>query len=446
MQMSATRAAVAAVGALIFAQAGTSFGQEAAKEPVGVSEGGTNGLIFKKRPRRVYTSSVTLNAPDATPDAPMPDEERKDHDDSGNLSRGSEALSSKSKPFSGMQAPDNQGSRPSRMARERAKKNEEDWLLTPQQRLQKEIDVLSGKEEEEEKKDGGWLVDDVQNIRDKKTREQEARVRQEEEDAEAEEIATIMGRDLFGVGHEGPQDPARLRDDRGRLKMPGGTAASATTNASSSQASTIRDRQDGAGGMGSRATTARDLGQTRGGATEAGGSGAGERDRTNPKNASAQSGMRQDSAGSTASKAGGEDRSPGSSADGGRDTTRQSGIPSPFAWNSSSGGGYAGLPASVAPSIMPSARDGAPASAFTSPGAAPSLPSLGGVSRMTPGNSGANRFSPYSSSTPGPGPAAQTPMPSRASTAPPMRTPFMSPMAPGLQNGGGFGTLPAVRP
>lgn len=413
----------------------------AAAEDDAVSDGSTtNGLIFKKRTRRMYTSEVSINRPEGAVSAPV--EEEKD-DRAAKIEPNRQEVSvGRNSVQRTMQITPRM---PSRQGKDR-KKDEEDWLLTPQQRIQKEIDLLSGKQEEEEEESAyGWLADEVESLRDEKIKEQERRRKQEEEEAEAEEIAAIMGRDLFGSAAE-KRATGLLRDDRGRLQLPAGSEqrggfGADGTNGISAPSLRVQDedRRDAA-------MARRPAGGVRGADAAPG---------------------REDAKGSPASStAGGPGTVPGiaaktpdhesNTADGRKPSSERgaqsaelqpvsTGVPSIFSWNQRSGGGYAGLPASVAPSIMPAqgaASAGIASGGWTvnSGGSPGSQGSPGGLSRLSETR--------YSYTSPGAGldRGIRASEGSPAGGAATIRTPFMSPMTPGLQGGSGYGTLPARRP
>ena len=413
----------------------------AAAEDEAMGDGATtNELIFKKRTRRKYTSAVSINRPEGAVSAPV-EEEKDDH--AAEMEPNREGISvGRHSTQSMMQIAPRM---PSRQGKDR-KKEEEDWLLTPQQRIQKEIDLLSGKEEEEEEESAyGWLADEVESIRDEKIKEQERRRKQEEEEAEAEEIATIMGRDLFGAAAE-KRATGLLRDHRGRLQLPAGSeqhSGFGTDGTNGISAPSLRvhdeDRRDaamarhtGGGGRGADAAPGRE--DARGSPASSAGGGPG----TAPGIATEMPGHESKTA---------DGRRP--SADRGAQPADaqpvSTGVPSIFSWNQRSGGGYAGLPASVAPSIMP-AQGSAPAGiagggwTVNAGGSPSSQGSPGGLSRLSE-----TRYS-YSSPSAGPDPGIRASAGSPAGGVSTIRAPFMSPMTPGLQGGSGYGTLPARRP
>ena len=342
---------------------GSCAAQDAtAKEIVAADNSITNGLIFKKRTRRKYTSTINMNRPEETPEAPAEPQDEKESDRENLLDGAGNAAESILRPS---MAPTNPGLRPSsrRMHTGRGKKDEEeDWLLTPQQRIQKQIDLLSGKdsEEEDEKKSGfGWLADEVADIRQKKEEEQEEQQRQADEDAEADEIASILGRDLFGDAAATDAAQGLLRDDRTQMRNV--TAhpsifSQGTTNRFS--APSLRMGKRGGGYSETRDSRSADAGNRTDGnsanSTPAGGGGReNELEKLNArvttggpaKSSSPLSTQASHSAiEGTTDKTGANRESMGSSAI----------VSSPFSWDSTSGGGFAGLPASVAPSIMPS--------------------------------------------------------------------------------------------
>jgi len=418
----------------------------AGEEEAAADGASTNGLIFKKRTRRQYTAAVTINKPEGAVSAPVEDEEDRDGSMGVDLTR--DVLAIGKHPGQGsMQIQPGGPRRPLRAGKER-KKDEDDWLLTPQQRIQKEIDLLSGKEEEDEPGESyGWLADEVESIRDEKIKEQERRRREEEEEAEAEEIAAIMGRDLFGSAVE-KKTTGLMRDDRGRLQMPAGSeqrrgfGADATN---SMAAPTLRIRNNEAAGAdmahrsaesgrGPDAGAARE--DTRGAQASAAGGELGKLNRA------------ADDHGSGNAPRGTDARSPSVAAGGAANEAQpvSTGVPSPFPWNPRSGGGYAGLSASVAPSILPAA--GAPSAAG---GASGSWTFNSGLNANPAGSQdGAGRLSgtryTYESQRTAPAPGFRTQADRSAGGASTIRTPFMSPMTPGLQGGSGYGTFPARRP
>jgi hypothetical protein len=417
----------------------------------------TNALIFKKRPRRQYTSAVTINAPDAAVSAPvMPKEESRRPAMEAPDMAGSPLMGRNSTQSTMQGAPG--GKRRTARSQKDRDREEEDWLLTPQQRIQKEIDILSGKEEEKEEESYGWLADEVESIREEKVKERDRRKQQEEEEAEAEELAAIMGRTLPG-GQTQQRSPGLMRDDRGRLQMPVGSEqrrgfGADATNTVSAPALRVRtddgsDRGMSAGGEGAPRGAGREDPQP---SAASGSSGSrNELQRLNERYAGAVAernadGRRTADAGESPERA---------AASGGPRTERTAdaqqtgtGIASPFAWNSSSGGGYAGLPASVAPSIMPAPGSASAASPGNTRGSGWTIPSgsagAAGSSASGSGSLLGSRWpSPPPAASPNLSPAGGT---GRPGATAPLRTPFMNPMTPGLQGGTGYGNFPARGP
>lgn len=430
------RIAAAAVGTLM------AGGPVHAEDPVapgaeiGADATATNELIFKRRPRRQYNSLVTMDGSGDAPAAPV--------EPKAGPARGDDAAPESAPMRSSLidrsltptvqQGPQGAARKAHRAAKDR-KKDEDDWLLTPQQRVQKEIDLLSGKEEEEEEGSFGWLADDVQSLRDEKTKRQEERSRQDAEEEEAGEIAAIMGRDLFGNAREKKPLHGLMREDRGTSRPARGSSVrerfgSEATNSLSAPELRIRDADPEERRMAERAdgNPRQTFAPHRGvdGSATGTGTAGNELQKLNERytgtapdfhKGEAATAAARETAGGTARNAEGKtEGSPGA----------PGGIPSPFAWNSSSGGGYAGLPSSIAPSIMP------PAGAY-SPGGTP------GPARTDAGRAWAV--------TPPPGGADLKPrVDMRPPAGQPGRSPFMNPTASGLQGGAGYGTLPGSRP
>ncbi len=428
----------------------------------GESEAGdgaaTNALIFKKRPRRQYTSAITLNAPDAAVSTPVEIQEETRKPVMDAMESTAAPVVGRNSAQSMMQIAPGAKRKATRSHKDR---EEEDWLLTPQQRIQKEIDILSGKEEEEEDKESyGWLADEVESIREEKVKERDRRKQQEQEEAEAEEIAAIMGRGLPG-GQALQRSPGLMRDDQGRLQMPAGSEqrrsfGANATNTVSAPALRVRtddgtDRGLAAGGEGGgRGPGAGAAAEPPTASAASGASGPrNELQRLNERYAGAAAERGPEGRGTSEAREGAEG-TPGGESRTDRTTGApqvSTGITSPFAWNPSSGGGYAGLPASVAPSIMPAPGGGAaagmPRSGWTVPSGA-----AGAAGASTPGAgflSGSRWTTPPAAASPNltPSPAGGAGLPGVTT---PLRTPFMNPMTPGLQGGAGYGTFPARRP
>ncbi|OQW97780.1 MAG: hypothetical protein BWK77_00875 [Verrucomicrobia bacterium A1] len=366
------RIAAAAAGILVAGAPVHAVDPVAPDAGIGTNAAATDELIFKKRTRRLYNSSVTMDAAGAAPAAPVESKAGPARQDSAapeDAPMRSSLVGRNTTPAM-QQGPQGSARKAMRAAKER-KKDEDDWLLTPQQRVQKEIDLLSGKDEEEEES-FGWLADEVQSLREEKTKKHEERNRQEAEEEEAGEIAAIMGRDLFGNATGKKPLHGLKREDRGASRPAlGGSVrerfGSEATNSLSAPGLRIRDADPEEGRMADRAD----------------------------------------------GKAEASPKAPG-------------GIPSPFAWNSSSGGGYAGLPSSLAPSIMP------PAGSYGPGGSSGLARPEFGRGWATPPPSGGAGLSPRVDMRP---PVGQ-----------PVRSPFMNPTASGLQGGAGYGTLPGYRP
>lgn len=407
-----------------------------AEEEAGSAGATTNELIFKKRTRRQYNSAVTINRPEGVVSAPV--EEEEDHRPMGTEPRREGLSVGRNSAPSMMHGTPR---KPQRSGRDK-KKDDEDWLLTPQQRIQKEIDLLSGKEEEEEEESAyGWLADEVASIRDEKIKEQERRRKEEEEEAEAEEIAAIMGRDLFGTAVE-KRTTGLLRDDRGRLQMPSTSEqrpgfGSDATNSVSAPALQIRDR-DGADAEIARRSADGGL------RTEA------PRDREETRKTPSSPGGGTFPGVAADTKTGGQaartvDGKRPSAEEGMHASATQpvsTGVPSLFSWNSGSGGGYAGLPSSIAPSITPAQGSGPASGAWIFNSGAPSGAQGGqaNLSRWTE-----TRYS-YDSQSARPLQGTRLQPGGAAGGASVIHTPFMNSMTPGLQGGSGYGTFPARRP
>jgi hypothetical protein len=440
------RIAVATAGALL---AGAPVHAEDAAAPdtaIGADGSATNGLIFKKRSRRQYNSKVTMDGADAAPAAPVEPKAgpAREPDAVPEAAPERSSLIGRSKVPTMMQNPAGSARKAQRAAKDR-KRDEEDWLLSPQQRVQKEIDLLSGKADEEEES-SGWLADDVESLREEKTKKMEERSRQEAEEEEAAEIAAIMGRDLFGSAGEKTSLRGLKREDRGGPMTAFGSAAreqfgSAMTNSLSAPELRIRDADPEEGRMSDRAdgNPRQTIAQPRAAdGTAAGPAKTGsELQKLNERYTGTSPETQKEAAAAEAARdaTGGTARKPEGKTD--TPSGASGGIPSPFAWNSSSGGGYAGLPSSLAPSIMPPAgASGAGGTSYRSlpgSGQSPSLarPDVGRGWAAPPPSSGAG-LSPRVDMRP---PVGQ-----------PARSPFMNPTASGLQGSGGYGTLPGPRP
>ncbi len=384
-----------------------------AEGPAPGDTGATNDLVFKKRTRRRYDSVVIVDpAPVALPAAP----EAAPPVISGGPDTATDSPAidlSRPHPGSRPLTP----ARPGRPAR-RPETREEDWLLSPEQRLARELARISGIEPEEKtdtEEEPGWLASDIRVLEEqrRKKHEEEARLREEEE--EAEQIAAILGRDLL----------ATLRSDTTSSRMFGfgghptesGMAGLRTfsTNASPSQQS--REPPEVASQPPLTTVTKHEP----------------RIERPEETGSAALRGAPDSrSAAGPAALAGGErgpsrpsaDAPPAWSASPDPPAPTPSVAPPLFDW-SPRGGGYAGLPSSVAPS--PQTRIAGlprppPALSPSSPGSwtpsAASEAASGGGSR-TPS------FSPFASSTLAPATPAE-----RRPAIEPIRTPFLAP-APG---------------
>jgi hypothetical protein len=438
------RVAVAAVGVLLAgepARAADPIGPDA---EIGADGAPTNSLVFKKRSRRQYNSKVTMDGADAAPAAPAEPKAgpAREADAAPESAPVRSSLIGRSTAPSMMQNPAGSARKAQRAAKDR-KRDEEDWLLSPQQRVQKEIDLLSGKEEEEEES-FGWLADDVESLREEKTKKLEERSRQEAEEEEVAEIAAIMGRDLLGSSGQKTSLRGLMREDRGEPRTAFGVAARETfgstmTNSLSAPELRIRDADPEEGRMSERAdgNPRQVLAQPHGAEGSAAGpaKAGNELQKLNERYTGTSSETRKDEAAAAARE------TPGSTArtpEGKKDASSEAsgGIPSPFAWNSSSGG-YAGLPSSLAPSIMPPAgASGAGGTSYRPPAGPGGSSGLArpefGRGWATPPPSGGAGLSPRVDMRP---PAGQ-----------PSRSPFMNPSASGLQGGSSYGTLPGPRP
>lgn len=168
----------------------------------------TNDLIFKKRPRRRYDAKVILGeSPENLPAVPTPsdpvspvgammprtDSDRPSLDLTHNLP--------------GRPAPS-----ASRAARQR-RTDDEEWLMTPEQRLAKELEKMSGADDEQSKEDlkKEWLVREVIHLVEARKEKESKNLQRKTEDDEAEQIAAILGRDLLAGLYKDGTTPQLLR-------------------------------------------------------------------------------------------------------------------------------------------------------------------------------------------------------------------------------------------
>ncbi len=374
-----------------------------ASDPGAAAEGtSTNDLIFKKRIRRRYEAQMIVEPPAQAPTAPS-------SQDAGFGPQIAPAAPVRVDPTDFSKLP-NFTPPPVRLERARraAKNEEDDWTLTPEERLARELKRISGiEDEEEETEDDNWMARGVLTLAEeqKAVREKAEEDRRAEE--EAEQIAGIIGRDLFA---NLKNDPTTTRifsgDDRsGRVPRPSLSTSTAPTTAVGSRepaGRTDAPRSEPPRGE-SRASAVRKTEPDR---TErvAGTPGSGPE----PKTAS-------DTPGTDISKS----RS-------GSAMESPSVAPSLFNWSSSSGPGFAGLPSSLAPSVAPLASS--PSAAPAKSPVSPTIPSLSASpAPMLPSAASSPSWPPSHTalSSPG-GPPSAAPAARSGPAWETVRTPFLN--------------------
>ncbi len=187
-------------------------GAVCAAEPAAPADGSvTNELLFKKRIRRRYESQLIVEPSAQAPAAPVAERGASSTASpaaSDLIRRGSADL-----PTTRTLAPP--PIRPER-ARRPAKEDEDDWMLTPEERLARELKRISGEEDEgdtSESSDENWMARGLATLeKERKTAREKAEEDQRAE-REAEQIAEIMGRDLFAGLRADPTTTAIFSGD-----------------------------------------------------------------------------------------------------------------------------------------------------------------------------------------------------------------------------------------
>lgn len=304
-----------------------------ASEPPVVAEGNvTNELLFKKRIRRRYEGQLTVEPAAAAPSAPVM--EKKPAlavEKEVGVPAPRETIDfSTTRIFS---PPNMRPDRPRRASKE----EEDDWTLTPEERLARELKRISGEEDStNEASDENWLTRGLADLEKEKKLAREKAKEEHRAEQEAEQIAEIMGRDLFAGLRS---DPTTTPIFSGYDRTIRGPRPSMSTSAAPSATET-RDRTV-------RTDAAVTEPPTRGAyRTSARGSDASQTDDLwisgtslpNPKTDTVSLGSETSRAQSSVS------------------TESPSVAPQLFKWSSSSGPGFAGLPASVAPSLSTTAK------------------------------------------------------------------------------------------
>ncbi|MCX7819989.1 MAG: hypothetical protein N2652_12415 [Kiritimatiellae bacterium] len=290
----------------------------------------------------------------------------------------------------------------------RAAKEEEDWALTPEERLARELKRISGVDEEEDEESAdNWMARGLAALEKEKKKAREKAEEEQRAEEEAEQIAEIMGRDLFaGLRNDHTTTAIFAGDERGfRATKP-----------------TISTSPAPATAVGARELAARTDAPVAERPSAAG--------RTAPVKPDSE---RMEVTSALARPASGVDASPATDAPGAGEHGVRRSTPGPepaplapqlFQWSSSAGSGYAGLPSSLAPSVAPSLKAPPPASLMSgTSGRDRSVPSW---LSTAPGSSAWSPGRPTGGSVGAPEPAVSAPPPRAGPPLEVMRTPFLN--------------------
>lgn len=283
-------------------------------------------------------------------------------------------------------------------------------MLTPEERLARELKRISGEEEPDTSGTGdeNWMARGLATLDKERKAAREKAEEDQRAEREAEQIAEIMGRDLFAGLRADPTTTAIFSgDDRATRSV----RPSLSTSAAPSTVTVSREP--------AARTDAPVADPPRGG----------------PRTATARPDADRSDSPAATSPGLSADLRPATDVPGGEVSRSQAGSPaeSPsagpqlFKWSSSSGSGFAGLPSSLAPSIAPSLKTPSPAP--TPPPALPSAPSLGASPpSWSPSGASTPSWSPLRPAVGSFGAPSEPPPPAPRAAPPlePVRTPFLN--------------------
>lgn len=373
-----------------------------AAEPAAPTDGSvTNELLFKKRIRRRYEQHLIVEPSAQAPAAPVPEKAASSPaapDASVATQRGSLDLSTTHRIIPPPLRPE-RVRRPSREA-------EDDWTLTPEQRLARELKRISGEEDDtSDTGDQNWMARDLVALEQEQKSVREKAEEAHRAERETEQIAEIMGRDLLAGLRSDPTTTAIFSgDERARSPRPSLSTSAAPSSVTASREPVARtDAPVAEPPRGGRAAATRSPPER----TD---------DPAAPPSPDPDSKLAADILGGDMSRS--RAVAP---------TESPSVGPQLFKWSSSSGSGFAGLPSSLAPSVAPSLKT--PAAPLTAPPTLPSAPSLGvAPPSWSPSAASLSSWSPTrpalsSFAVP---PDSPSPTPRAGSPLEPVRTPFLN--------------------